>query len=77
MQGQPGLTQLMAREAGFKFDPWCQEDGEPLDPADRVRLASIWLRGRILLDFGMVFGRFWDGFWDDFGRVFDDFWEEV
>ena len=41
LQGQPGLTQLMAREAGLEFDPWSQEDGEPLDPADRVRLAAL------------------------------------
>ena len=38
-------------------------------------LASIWLQGRIFLDFGMVFGRFWDGFWDDFGRIFNEFWD--
>ena len=38
-------------------------------------LASIWLQGRIVLDFGMVFGRFWDGFWDDFGRIFNEFWD--
>ena len=24
----------------------------------------------------MVFGRFWDGFWDDFGRMFNDFFNE-
>ena len=41
LQGQPGLTQLMAREAGLEFDPWSQDDGESLDPADRARLAAL------------------------------------
>ena len=41
LQGQPGLTQLLAREAGLALDPWVQEDGEPLDQADQLRLEEL------------------------------------
>jgi len=41
LQGQPGLTQLLAREAGLTFDPWTQEDGELLTSGDQVRLGAL------------------------------------
>ena len=41
LQGQPGLTQLLASEAGLAFDPWTQEDGELLTPGDQVRLGAL------------------------------------
>ena len=29
-------------------------------------LASIWFQGRIFHDFGTMFNRCWDGFWEEF-----------
>ena len=39
--GRPGLTQAMARQVGLAFDPWGQEDGEPLDQNDRHLLEQL------------------------------------
>jgi cobaltochelatase CobN len=39
--GRPGLTQAMARQVGLAFDPWGQEDGEPLDQTDRHLLEQL------------------------------------
>ncbi len=36
-----GLTQAMAAALGLGFDPWQQEDGEPLDQADQQRLQQL------------------------------------
>ena len=37
----PGLTQMMASRLGLGFDPWSEEDGEPLTTDDRNRLADL------------------------------------
>merc|ERR1712185_566385 len=35
----PGLTQALARVVGLAFDPWSDEDGEPLSAADQQLLG--------------------------------------
>ena len=40
-QGRRGLTQAMAEQLGLRFDPWCQEDGDPLEPRDREQLDRL------------------------------------
>ncbi len=40
-QGQPGLLQAMALQAGLAFDPWQQDEGDPLSEADQKRLYVL------------------------------------
>ncbi|HCX53611.1 MAG TPA: cobaltochelatase subunit CobN, partial [Synechococcus sp. UBA9887] len=37
----PGLTQALARVVGLAFDPWSDEDGEPLSAADQQLLGEL------------------------------------
>ncbi|MGB1416178.1 MAG: cobaltochelatase subunit CobN [Synechococcus sp.] len=39
--GVRGLTQAMAQQLGLQFDPWSQEDGDPLEPTDQQRLQQL------------------------------------
>ena len=40
-QGRRGLTQAMAQQLRLRFDPWTQEDGDPLEAVDRKRLDQL------------------------------------
>ncbi len=42
-QGLRGLTQAMAEALGLTFDPWSQEDGDPLKESDQDRLHQLGL----------------------------------
>ena len=39
-EGQPGLTQALAVDLGLLFDPWADGEEQPLEAADRERLAA-------------------------------------
>ena len=39
--GDPGFTQALARDLGLALDPWAEAEDQPLQPADRRRLAAL------------------------------------